>query len=430
MAGKAAWAITDQALFSASNWLLQILLTNCLPNKTEWGSFALAFTWFLLVGAFHTAFLVEPMLVFGADRYARRRPKYLGALVIGNLMLGIVGALALVLGGWMYWHSHIEDSQRVAVSMWSLAAASPCIFFLWLMRRASYLRGDPREAAFAGMAYLVLMVSMLLGLYGIGKLSVPTAMGVMGASCLIAGGWLMWREGVRVPRRGEGVLGEVWHDHWRYGRWAAASGLVLFIPGQIYYPLLTWFNPAGGLEEAGALRAISNLFLPFIQANSALCVLLLPILVKAIGTETFGRTLRWALLVLAGVPALFWLVSGLFGSQIMRLVYPRQFDAYHEYAPLLWIFGTAPVLIGLYGAFHAVLAAHQRPDRVFAASLLSAVMSLTVGVALTRSLGLLGVGFGLMVGFLANFLISWWMSRAVRAEASTFVRPSAVESSS
>ena len=70
------WAILDQALFALSNLLVNVLLARWLP-PAEYGAFVTAYTVLLLVSVAHSAFLAEPMLVFGSDKYAASFSHYL-----------------------------------------------------------------------------------------------------------------------------------------------------------------------------------------------------------------------------------------------------------------------------------------------------------------------------------------------------------------
>lgn len=405
--GRGGWALLDQALFSASNWLVHVLLVRGLPDEHAYGAFSVAFTWFLLIGTFHTSLLVEPMLVFGPHRFATRLSRYLGVLVRANFILGAIGAVVLAAVGLVY---HLVGQSQIAVSCWSIAAASPFVFFLWLIRRGSYVRLMPRTAAIAGIGYLVAMVGGMGAILAVGRLSVVTAMGVMGASCLGAGLWLAWQERVRVRREpNETLPREAYDAHLRYGRWATASGIVMFIPGQIYYFLLPMLLVGrDGVEASGALRAMNNIFLPLIQANSALVVLLLPSLVSARDAMSYRRLLRTALLVMAGAPALFWLAAGLLHVPIMRLLYDSRFDGD---AWLLWILGIQPVLAGALAVLNSVLASKQRPDRVFFASAASTVFALTIGLLLAWRYGLTGVAVAGVGSLLINVLFSAWFVR-------------------
>ena len=66
-----------------TNFVVNILLARWL-TPAEYGAFALAYSVFVLLGVFHIAILIEPMLVFGPGRYRERFPEYLGILLRGH----------------------------------------------------------------------------------------------------------------------------------------------------------------------------------------------------------------------------------------------------------------------------------------------------------------------------------------------------------
>ena len=81
---KGGLTLLDQGLFSGANFLVNILLARWLAPE-EYGAFAVAYSIFLLLAAFHTAVLTEPMMIFGAGKYVDKFPKYLGILLFGQL---------------------------------------------------------------------------------------------------------------------------------------------------------------------------------------------------------------------------------------------------------------------------------------------------------------------------------------------------------
>jgi O-antigen/teichoic acid export membrane protein len=412
---RGGWALLDQALFSASNWLVQILLARWLVDEQAYGAFSVAFTFFLFVGTFHTSLLVEPLLVFGPQRFAGRLGPYLGVLTAGNFAIAAVGGVFLTVTGMIYWSTH---HPHVAVACWSLAGASPFVFFLWLMRRACYVRLSPRIAAIAGVGYMAAMVGGLVVVNRVtGGMSVPGAMAVMGVSSLGAGLWLAWKEHVRWPGSENPITREVAAEHLRYGRWAAASGVVMFIPGQVYYLLLPLFVD---VTSSGILRAMGNLYMPIIMANAALVGLILPSLVRTRGTPRFNKVLRIALLTLAGGPAVIWLVVGLLNYELMHLLYAGRFD---DRSYLLWVLGLQPVLLGITNVYNAVLNASHRPDRVFFASLCSSVVALTIGIWLTAAYELRGVCASLVISSGVNALLASLFVRRLKEKAADDAGP-------
>ena len=67
-ASKGVLALTDQGLIAASNFLVALLLARQVP-RAEYGAYALAFEVFLLMVVVYSAFILEPMSVFGPSQY-------------------------------------------------------------------------------------------------------------------------------------------------------------------------------------------------------------------------------------------------------------------------------------------------------------------------------------------------------------------------
>src|SRR5437667_12256097 len=76
---KGGFAFLDQGLFAASNFFVNVLMARWLP-PSQYGVFSVAFSLFLVLGTFHTAFLIEPMMVFGSSKYRVSFPDYPGFL--------------------------------------------------------------------------------------------------------------------------------------------------------------------------------------------------------------------------------------------------------------------------------------------------------------------------------------------------------------
>lgn len=365
--GQGFWALMDQGLFAGSNFVLNVILARFLGQtdlgKTEFGAFTVAFTAFLLLGTIHNGLLVEPMLVFGPDNYRNRVTRYLGAMFVGNWLIALPAALVLLLIGI---GAIATGSTQLGHAFIAAAFSAPLVLLLWLMRRACYVRFDPRQAAIGGLGYLLFVVSAIFWLQMTGRLSAVTGLLVMGIGSGLAGFWLVWREKVALPRGDRELVREVVANHWGYGRWAAPTGVVGFVPAYVSYLLLPTLI---SLEAAGEFRAMANFVMPLVTANAALCVLLLPRLVKVRGTPAFGRMMRWSMLLLAGGPLIAWLLLGIFNEELAHLAYAGRYPGASH---LLWWIGLQPVMTGICGVYMAALEARQQPQRVFAASLVTA----------------------------------------------------------
>src|SRR5262245_52790299 len=73
------WTLVDQGVFTASNFLFQMLLARWLAPQ-DYGAFTVALAIFLLIGAGQIALFGEPLLVYGARKYHHCLPTYLGGL--------------------------------------------------------------------------------------------------------------------------------------------------------------------------------------------------------------------------------------------------------------------------------------------------------------------------------------------------------------
>jgi O-antigen/teichoic acid export membrane protein len=408
---KGFWAVADQGLFAGSNCVVNVMLARWL-SPMEYGAFATAFAAFLALGVIHTSLLTEPMLVFAPERFRGRHKPYFGALIHGHLVVSLCASAILVAVGW---YLGLRGQADLARAMYWFAAAGPFILFLWLMRRMCYGQFNPKRAAMGGIGYLVLMMSALAVVHQTGTLTIGTALTMIGGSSLIAG--IALGIGQVEMRPTEPIMRDVIAEHLRYGRWATATQILGFIPGNIYYFLLPTMAT---LEQSGALRALTNLFMPLLQASAALCLLLLPAFVRTQGTAEGKRLHRLSLLVLAGGPILYWLVLGIFSHQIVNLVYGGK---YQSYAGLIWILGLQPIIAGMCGVYGSLLRAQQKMNAVFWGGVVAAVGAVTFGIAMTKYFGLAGVCWSIVITYALHHITLWLFSRSMSVNRTELTEP-------
>lgn len=394
------WAVVDQGLYAGSNFLLNVMLARWL-TPVEYGAFTVAFTVFLLLGTFHSALLTEPMLVFGPGKYRNRLPEYMGILISGHAILVAVGSLLLVLVAALL---RLWGVSAIPSTLAGLALAAPFILLLWLMRRACYLRLQPGLAASGGLVNLILTVIGLIVLYQHQWLNTASALGLMGFASLVTGVWLAVSLHVSRPiLTGSAVVREALTDHWRYGRWAAATVALAWVPGNIYYLLLPVWR---GLEASAALKAMMNFVMPVANVNTALSVLLVPALVRARGNEQHGRHLiTVALILLIAGSVGYWVLLAVFHHPLMIWVYRGQ---YTEPLGMWFLMLVILIAAGIVSVLGSALRALERPDRIFQANIRSAAVAVTVGVWGTFTWGVWGAGVGLALSSLITALAIWW----------------------
>jgi O-antigen/teichoic acid export membrane protein len=404
---KGTWAVLDQGLFATSNFILNILLARWL-SPDAYGAFGLTFAIFLLIGSIHSAMLTEPLLVFGPGKYKDRLPEYMGSLLYGHLSFAGLGSatLLLVSAGFA-----LAGSNALAVAMLALALTGPFILLLWLTRRMCYTRSEPRLAASGGAVYMVLMVAGAWILYRQEWLSVATALGVMAISALSTSIWLMVRLRVKLPPlRQSQLVRDAFADHWSYGRWSVGNQGLNWIPMNIYYVIIpVW----GGLAAGASFKALMNLVMPMLQAVWALSILLLPSLVRARdkGRDSLDASIRAALVPFVIGPTLYWLLLALFQQPLVSWLYDGK---YEDYTVLLWLLGLSPIVASVKQVMGQSLRALERPDSLFFAYALSAVVALTLGTALVYLFGIVGAGISLVGCQAITAALAYWSYRRLR----------------
>jgi O-antigen/teichoic acid export membrane protein len=390
-AGKAFWAVLDQGLFAISNFALAILLARWLSPE-QFGSFAVAHSVFLLAGTLHAGLVREPMLVFGSGRHADRFPRYLDILLGAHWRLAGSASVLLASGALILW---VFGLSALASAFLGAAVATPLILFGWLVRQACFSVLQPQWAARGGGLYLLILLAGCYLLWYAQLLSAFTGLAAMGGAGFISGCWVLGhlrRAMVASHSVGAPSRHDVFRDHWGYGRWALASSGLSWIPGNIYFILLPAF---GGLESAGALKAVLNLVMPVLHANGALATLLLPALASKVQDKSqFSRLVLAGVTVLGAGSLLYWCFLTTFRYPIVEWFYR---GTYIQTASLVPIVALLPLSAACSAVFGSALRALERPQQVFWAYAVSTGATLTVGVWGTAVWGLRGATVGILL---------------------------------
>jgi O-antigen/teichoic acid export membrane protein len=407
---RGAWAFADQTLFAFSNFLLNVALARLLTPQ-DYGTFTIGYTIFLFVGTIYTSLLIEPLLVFGAGIYRDDLRTYVRALVRFHWRsTGIASVLLLAAGAGMRLRGH----PGLGTALFALAVANPCILLQWLMRRACYVRFEPRLAAYAGIWYVV---ALFVGggiLERAGWLSAATGILLMGVGSLVSALWITSRLDIRPFTAGRStVLAGLVTEHWRYGRWVVASSVLGWVPQSLYYLLLPLH---AGLEGTAALKALMNLVMPVLHAYQPMLVLMVPALVRARGTPAFGRTVRTMLLLSTLCSGVYWLLLGVLDRPLVAWLYKGQYVAD---ASLLWIIGLLAITGAAVAVLGSALRALERSNHIFAAYAASTLVTVTVGVWLMMNWNVKGAAIGVTLsGFTTTATMAWCLWRA-RAQPAT-----------
>jgi O-antigen/teichoic acid export membrane protein len=375
-----AWTIADQALYAGTNFVLNVALARALTPEA-YGAFTTGFVAFLLLGAVHGGILVEPVLVFGAGRFASRRAEYLRWAVRFHVRTAAVIALLLGSAGLV---AAAAGLPVLGAALGGFAVAQAGILLHWLLRRACHLVSRPDWAARSCAAYLVLVIVGLVALDAAGSLTALSAALLMGAASLASAVTLATRLDLR-RRASTGRLAlTATVAHREYGRYAAWSGILEW--GQGALPFLV--VPAlAGLEGAAHLRAVYNLAMPALQVGAALTVMLVPAFVMARRHGQLGAAARRAVTTLVLGAVVYGLVVGLLGDYAIAWLYGGSYAA----GPVVrWTLAALPLASVLAGTAVAVLRAQERPGAVFSARVCAVGAGIVLATLLAAWAGVAG----------------------------------------
>jgi O-antigen/teichoic acid export membrane protein len=396
--------LADQGVFTLTNFGLNLLLARwLLPD--EYGAFTIAFALFFLVGAFHLAVLIEPMLIFGSCTSDEQLSAYLNAVLYWHWNFALVTGFLLVSVGAF---CRFNGPAALASSLTALAVAGPFILLLWLLRGMCYVRSENIFlAVWGGGLYLALMGISLTYLFWRGWLSAASGISTMGGVSGVVGVWLATRLGVHW--RGdsdEHIRHGILTQHLRYGRWSAAMYVSAWIPENLSYFLLSCWS---GLGTSAALRALMNFLMPLLRMQAALVPLLLTTIART-WTSVQAHSIRLLLYALTSGALVYWIGLGVFHHSLIGWVYDGQ---YQEHGVFLWFLGLVPLSGGVSTVFSAILRARGRPDVVCWVYAMAALLMMTVGTGLVAAWGIAGAIWGMGLAGVTTALLMWREARQV-----------------
>ena len=163
-----------------------------------------------------------------------------------------------------------------------------------------------------------------------------------------------------------------------------------------------------GSTASGAFRAAVNLIMPMLQAIGALSTLLIPTFSRRRKLGQRTQALRFTLMI-SGLCLAYWLILTLWGSVVVDLVYDIGNPQLVELLPIL---ALVPFATGLIAVLQGLLLSAERADQLFWTHVCAAIVTLTLGVALSIHLDLRGAAIGMAAAYGAQVLaISWFLAR-------------------
>lgn len=335
--GRIFYAVLDQGFASGANFLLTILCIVWMPLDA-FGRYVIVWAISLLIETGQVSLILDPMPAIVA-RYGQRNRKRLDIAGFWVVVLyGLLTSLLLLasIPGFM------RFAPEFVLPIACLAAANLFQRLYMYFRRLSYIHDRQDIAATASFVYSVALLGGACTLFLLGQLSVHAVILVWGLANGVAV-VAMYVMGLACP--GRPVLTRiVWlaRQLWLSGRWLIAAAMGYWATTWGMLPLIA---ATAGLETAGVVRALQNLFTPIVQFNAALNLAILPRVADKVVTagQRYART--FAIYSSALFVGLVVIYAGLVLAEskpILSLLYRKPEIA--AGAHLLWPLGLAMIL--------------------------------------------------------------------------------------
>ena len=406
----AAWALADQCVVSAANFLTVFIFARYL-SATAFGEFAVAQTALLLLTSLQGALLAQPHNVLGAGLPDARYQRFTAALLVAQCAGSLLLCTLMAAAGFAAAQSYAPRGGSV---LFALALATLPWIGQELVRRVLYTRGASR-AAFANdlLTYGLQTGGAFWLVVALDKgTRAEDALLVLGGSSLV--GMLLgaWQLRGHVSFRGldraglRASLAEVWQS----GKWLGAQNMLAWVGAQGHAWVVALML---GAEQVGLYRATThlvNLLNPIRQAAYNYLPARGSLAFRDGGTAGLslwaGRTFR--LLALAPLPICVALIA--FPSQLLAFAYGESF-ATPELALILALSAAGQIFNFVKYPYDIGILVLGAPRTIFYLYLVPVLLLFTVGVAAVYLLGILGVPLSgllmnaaLLVGTIAAYL--------------------------
>jgi O-antigen/teichoic acid export membrane protein len=386
--GRETWALTDQAVISATNLLTAVMLLRFMGLR-EFGIFTLAWMSVLFVNSLQTALIVAPMMSIGPKQEEKDRPSYFGAVVFQELVLVsfcfVLVFAALKVSDGFFPHKNLQQlALPLAVSAFAYQMQDFIRRYFFATRQSSRALADDALSYFTQLPILFL-------LHRAGHLNSATALWTMAGTSLLGlvPGWF-WMEPLKFNSE---RIRTIALRHWRFSRWLSASALLQWTSGNLFVlaaPVYYGAAAVGALKASQSLMGVTHVW--FQGLDNVVPVETARRLRKD-GVHSMLAYTRSILVKWGGLTLLFAIVMAAAPGFWLRLIYGPEMV---QYGYILRLFALFYVIVFFGGPLRAGLQALEYTVPIFWSYLAMTAFSFALAVPLAKWLGLTGTMLGLL----------------------------------
>ena len=389
------WALADQTMVSACNFLTMVVLARYL-GVHEFGRFTLAWMIVLMSVSFHVAAVISPMVSIGPKQRPDDRPAYFGALTLQHVAFLVFAFVLILVGVWVC--DSLFPSLRAGPLAVPLACAAIAYNAQDFLRRYFFSIGRVTHAFITDAIRYPGQLLALVALAQLTELDVGTALWIMFASAAMGlVTCVRYFERLRWDRN---VLRTAIVHNWNFAKWLTAESVMTLLIGRLLFFVagaLLGASAVGALNATRTLLGVTRIvrfgldnIVPARAAqrfHEAGVASLTQYLVKV---TTLLVVLTGSIVFVIAVAPEFWL----------RLAFGSEFASFGS---LVQWWAVSNLVVAPYVALRAGLLAIEHTKVFFVASILCTLFVLASAYGLVTQFQLIGVVAGhIITGLLRN----------------------------
>ena len=402
--GKTAWksvlGLADQAIVSGTNFLITVIVGR-LCGINELGVYALGFSIVILIVNMQESLIFVPYTVYVNHTPKKSRALHTGSIFIQYCLFSVLAVICLIVSATFL--STVFEYNRITTLIWILAGITPFILLREFGRRFAFANLHIAAALIIDLGVVRILISGLVWLGLIAKLSAITTYAVVGLACAIVS--LVWLSKFSKSMKVN------WSDVKReikrsllFGRWVLASQITGTFHGYLMFWMLALMISTSATGAYTACWAIVSIANPLILGIGNVLAPRAARLYAESGSKEVRRVILKTTLLMGGVMILFCVMMFLFGGELMSFFYGNDYEGFES---TIRVLAMGIVLSALTITVDIGLRIIEKPNKNFKACLIGLGVTIVVGPYLVVQWGVLGAAYSMLAGSMIALLVRW-----------------------
>ena len=247
---RAGIATVDQALLSATNFLIAILLIKSVP-KADYGYYSVALPISLFLISLQDAVVNTPLTVLLPSKKGADRRNYVASLCYGQFLVVLpVAGFGLAILALLRLPGLDPAVKAIAAA---LCVSSAGLLYREFLRSYLFAEEDPQAVLKMDAFYVAIFLCLLSGVYFYSGIRVSTVFLLTGVSALLAALPFGRAQGWRFPPPSVAMS---YRENWLFGKWALLGVCVTHAQSYSYLYLLGIFSGSAAVADVSAARLL------------------------------------------------------------------------------------------------------------------------------------------------------------------------------